>query len=280
MKIGVIDVGGGLRGIYAAGVFDYCLDSNITFDFGIGISAGSANLASYIAGQRGRNFSFYTEYSFRKEYMGLRDFIKNKSFIDLDYVYGTLSNSNGENPLDYQAMCNNPMEWLVVAANAKTGEAKYFDKRDIAQDNYNIFKASSAIPFICKPCMIDGVEYFDGALGDVVPIQKAIDYGCQRIVLILTKPEFEERTTKKDYMIASCIQKKYPLAAKKLRQRARCYNEAVKLAHKYACEGKLLIVAPDDTCGVDTLTKDKEALKRLYQEGYLDGVKISQFLGR
>ena len=29
MKIGVVDVGGGLRGIYAAGIFDYCLDNDI-----------------------------------------------------------------------------------------------------------------------------------------------------------------------------------------------------------------------------------------------------------
>ena len=27
--IGVIDVGGGLRGIYGAGVFDFCLDNKI-----------------------------------------------------------------------------------------------------------------------------------------------------------------------------------------------------------------------------------------------------------
>ena len=26
MKTGVVDVGGGLRGVYTAGVFDYCLD--------------------------------------------------------------------------------------------------------------------------------------------------------------------------------------------------------------------------------------------------------------
>lgn len=52
MKIGIVDVGGGLRGIYAAGVLDYCMDQGIRFDVGIGVSAGSANLASYTAGQR------------------------------------------------------------------------------------------------------------------------------------------------------------------------------------------------------------------------------------
>lgn len=56
MKTGIVDVGGGLRGIYAAGVLDYCMDQGIHFDLGIGVSAGSANLASYAAGQRGRNY--------------------------------------------------------------------------------------------------------------------------------------------------------------------------------------------------------------------------------
>ena len=69
-KIGVIDVGGGLRGIYAAGVFDWCLENGVKFDYGIGISAGSANLASYLSGQRGRNYLFYEEYSMRRPYMG------------------------------------------------------------------------------------------------------------------------------------------------------------------------------------------------------------------
>ena len=56
MKTGIVDVGGGLRGIYAAGVLDYCMDKGIRFDLGIGVSAGSANLSSYAAGQRGRNY--------------------------------------------------------------------------------------------------------------------------------------------------------------------------------------------------------------------------------
>lgn len=32
MKTGVVDVGGGMRDVYAAGIFDYCLDENIQFD--------------------------------------------------------------------------------------------------------------------------------------------------------------------------------------------------------------------------------------------------------
>ena len=80
--------------------------------------------------------------------MSFGNFIFKGSYIDLDYVYGTLSNSGGENPLDYAAIAANPTQFIVVATNALTGEAKYFDKSDLAQDNYDIFKASSAIPFV------------------------------------------------------------------------------------------------------------------------------------
>ena len=74
MKTGIVDVGGGQRGIYASGVFDFCLEQNITFDLGIGVSAGSANLSSFAARQHGRNVRFYTQYARRKQYMSLHNF--------------------------------------------------------------------------------------------------------------------------------------------------------------------------------------------------------------
>lgn len=277
MKIGVIDVGGGLRGIYAAGVLDYCIDQNIRFDLGIGVSAGSANLASYAAGQKGRNYQFYAEYSFRKQYMSLGNFITKKSFIDMDYIYGTLSCSGGENPLDYPVMRDNPMEFYIVATDALTGEPKYFDKGDVKQDDYSIMKASSAIPFFCKPYEVQGRSYYDGALSDPVPVEKAFQLGCDRVVIILTKPEHVLRNSKKDEKIAVGIRKRYPAAAEKLRKRAQQYNASVALAQKYAREGKVLIIAPDDTCGIDTLKRDKEALQRLYEKGYADGKKITDY---
>ena len=278
MKIGVVDVGGGLRGIYAAGVLDYCMDQNIRFDLAIGVSAGSANLASYAAGQRGRNFQFYTEYAFRKQYMSLGNFMARKSYVDLDYVYGTLSRADGENPLDYAALRDNPMEFYVVATEAETGQVHYFDKSDVHQDDYNIMKASCALPFACKPYPIGGTVYYDGALGDPVPIEKAFQLGCDRVVLILTKPVNVLRSPKKDEKVAACIRRAYPAAAQQLCQRAQRYNESVALARMLARQGKVLIVAPEDTCGVDTLTRDKQALRRLYEMGYTDGQKIANYL--
>lgn len=278
MKTGIVDVGGGLRGVYAAGVFDYCMDKGIQFSVGIGVSAGSANVASYCAGQRGRNYPFYTDYPFRKEYMSMRNFIFKRSYLDLDYIYSVLSDADGENPLDYQAFVHSPTEFIGVAANAHTGEAKYFDKSSLHQDDYSVLKASSAIPFICHPYEVEGIPYFDGALGDPVPIEKAFAMGCDKVVLILTKPKDIPRAVGQDWRFAKRIEKAYPLAAEKLRTRAQRYNAGVEAAKRYEAQGKLLIIAPDDTCGVGTLTKDRDALRNFYKKGYEDAQRVTDFI--
>lgn len=278
MKTGIVDVGGGLRGIYAAGVLDYCMDKGIRFDLGIGVSAGSANLISYAAGQRGRNYRFYTDYSQRREYMGVGDFLKSGSYINMDYMYSELSNAGGEDPLDYPAVRDNPMELYVVAADAETGEAHYFSKDDIAQDNYDILKASSSIPFVCRPYPVQGRLYYDGALGDPVPVDKALELGCDRVVVLLTKPAGIPRSPSRDEKYAAGIQRKYPASAHALRQRASRYNAGVFRAQRLEIEGKALVVSPDDTCGVDTLTRDRAALESLYEKGFNDGAKVVEFM--
>ena len=101
MKTGLVDVGGGMRGIYAAGVLDFCLERHIAFDCCIGVSAGSANVASFLAGQKGRNFRYYTQYSLRKEYMGMGNFVRLHNYVNLQYSYGALSNSDGPNNTSY-----------------------------------------------------------------------------------------------------------------------------------------------------------------------------------
>lgn len=212
MKYGVIDVGGGLRGIYGAGVLDRCLEEDLRFDLCIGVSAGSANMASYLAGQHGRNKPFYDEYSFRREYMSVHNLIHKHSYLDLGYVYGTLSNAGGENPLDYAALARSPAELCVVAANAQNGEAQYFTKADLHPDDYRILMASCCIPVIDQPCVINGVPYFDGGLADPVPLEWAFAHGCDRVALILTKPMGLVRSDALDEHLAHLLQSHYPAA--------------------------------------------------------------------
>lgn len=277
-KFGVIDVGGGMRGIYAAGVFDRCLDDGVDFDVAIGISAGSANTASYISKQRGRNIAFYNDYAFRDEYMSLGNLLKKGSFIDLDYVYSELSNEGGEKPLDYDALEASPIDWRILAENAETGETVVFTKEDISRNDYDILKASSAIPTVNRPYVIDGVPYYDGALGDTVPLEMAFGLGCTKVVLIATKPIDEPRSAAKDLLLALGIRFQYPESSTRLACRAERYNYGIELAKALQEDGLVLIVAPDDLEGMSTLKRDRESMMRLYQKGYDDAAKIKPFL--
>lgn len=278
MKTGIVDVGGGMRGIYAAGVLDTCMEQGVTFDLCIGVSAGSANMASYLAGQRGRNYRFYHEYSFRREYMGTKQYLRTGSYINLPYIYGTLSNGDGEDPLDYDVLQASPARFLTVATDAETGKPHYFTEEDLSRDDYRIFMASSCVPGVDKPVCIDGTPYFDGALSDPVPIRKALEEGCDRVVLLLSKPLETRRTPGKDRTIAEMIRRKYPNAAEGMRQRAERYNRCVDCAKTLVTEGRVLILAPESIEGVDTLKRDKDALDRLYRMGLQDGEGVSRWL--
>lgn len=278
MKTGVIDVGGGLRDIYGAGVLDYCLDENIFFDYCLGVSAGGANLVSFLAGQKERNRLFYLDYSFRKEYMSFRNLFKKGSYVNLDYGYTILSNSGGECPLNYPALQKNPAEFVVVASEALSGKTKYFEKCDLKQDNYDVLKASAALPLVGKPYVVCGVPYFDGGLNDPVPIEKAFADGCDKVIIILTRPKDFVRSPQKDEKRARLLHRKYPRAAENLRQRADRYNRGIALAKEHEKAGRALIIAPDDIAGLDTLTKDKTVLEQLYDKGYRDALRIPDFL--
>ena len=109
-------------------------------------------------------------------------------------------------------------------------------------------------------------------------MEKAFQLGCDRVVVILTKPENELRTSEIDEKLAARIRRKYPEAAKSLCQRAQRYNEGVSAAQKYVQQGKAIILSPDDTCGVDTLTKDREVLRRFYEKGYRNAHALDEFL--
>ena len=277
MKLGIIDVGCGLRGIYGAGVLDRCLEENVRFDCCIGVSAGSANMTSYVAGQHGRNKPFYLDYSFRKEYMSVGNLLRKHSYLDLEYVYGALSNSGGENPLDYPAMVAAPAEIVIVAADARTGKPVYFTKEDLRQDDYRPLMASCCIPVVERPYFIDSVPYYDGGLADPVPLEKAFSMGCDRVAVILTKPIAPEQTGGRDQKLSRLLRRRYPAAARGLALRAERYNKTVRTALKLEQDGRVCVIAPDNTEGMSTLTKNKDSLEKMYQKGWRDADKLVQW---
>ena len=276
--IGIIDVGGGMRGIYAAGVLDWCLDNGIVFDYMIGVSAGAANISSFAAGQRGRNYRFYMDYSRRRQYMGVWQKLRTGNFLNLDYVYGTLSNTGGEDPLDFEALTANPAQMCVVAADALTGEPEYFYKEGYEKDNYGFISASCCVPWANRAYRFNGRLYYDGGIADPIPVTRAFEDGCDKLVVLLTRPRDYYRSDKKDRRLARRIKRRFPNAAEGLENRALTYNAELDLAKYYEREGKALIIAPDTIEGMSTLTRSKKKQETLYHKGMADAQAIGEFV--
>ena len=89
---------------------------------------------------------------------------------------------------DYPAIVENPAEFELVATDAATGKPVYFTKDDMKQDDYRAIMASCALPVMCRPISFHNETYFDGGLSDSVPIERAFAKGCDRVVVILSKP--------------------------------------------------------------------------------------------
>lgn len=274
MMIGIVDVGGGLRGAYSSGIYDCFLDQDFCADYCLGVSAGSANLITYLAKQRGRTKKFYTEYPHRKEYMSLSSMLKTGSFLSLDYLFTTLSNDDGEDPLDYETFSQCGIPLRIAATRASDGEGCFFTNEDIRKNDYAVLKASCCLPIACKPVTIDGVEYYDGGIAQPIPFQKAFDDGCDKVILVLTKP-------KEDYFLTSIyapyikklLPKRKEIIALTESLHIRC-REAILQAEELEKQGKLIIVEPHDCFGMSTLSREKEPIERLYEEGYKDAERL------
>lgn len=278
IKTGIVDVGGGLRDIFGAGILEYCMEEGITFDLCVGVSAGAANLASFVAGQPGRNYKFYMEYVFRKEYISFGNWLRTRNYVNLDYSYSTLSNAGGECPLDYEKLRDNPADYRIVATDALTGEPKYFGKADLKQDSYHPVKASGTVPMLNRPYVIGGVPYYDGGISDPIPVAQCLEAGCGKVVLVLTRPKDYRRSADNDKLAVRAIRRKYPQAANALARRADTYNAQLDEALRLEQQGKVLILAPDDIGKMKTLTKDRAVMETLYSKGYEAGKRIPEFL--
>lgn len=269
-KTGLIVEGGGMKCAYSAGVLDRLMENGITFDYCIGVSAGSANVASFMAGQIGRNRRFYTEHIHDPMYFGLKSFRKTGNLFNLGFIYGELTNSDGPDPLDYDAIMANPAEYKIVATCAETGEPVYFTKKDLIKDDYRHIMASCAIPAACKPVEIDGKHYYDGGISDSIPIQKALDDGCERVVAILSKKHDFVKTPEKHKFLYTHMCRKYPKAIEDMDNRHIMYKKCQDTLFGMEDRGGAFVFAPTNPPKMSTYTMDEKINQQLYDLGVSD----------
>lgn len=134
---------------YSAGILDRFLDDKITFDYCIGVSAGAANTLSYLAGQRGRNLRFYTVHLDDPRYLSVRSLLRTGNLFGLEYIYGTLTNSDGADPIDYDAIMKNPANFICRQRMPSQKGSLFFQVRHRARrlpHHHGDLRASCVLP--------------------------------------------------------------------------------------------------------------------------------------
>lgn len=277
-KIGLVVEGGGMKCAYNAGILDAFLDEGIYFDYCIGVSAGAGNLASYLAGQRERNLRFFTEHIHSPDYFGLKSLLKTGDLFGLQYIYGELTNSKGKDPLDFRALLQNPTDYQAVVTNALTGKPEYFGKGSMKQDDYRLIMASSAIPVVCHPVKLNGVPYFDGGIADAIPVRHALEQGCDRLVVILSKNRDYVRKPQKMHFVYSHACRQYPKIVAAIQNRHISYNQNLKDVFALEREGKAFVFAPSQPIHVGTCSMKEDAEREIYDLGMNDFGRLCERL--
>ena len=270
-----------MRGIYTAGIYDYLMNQGVQpFDYLLGVSAGRGTMVTYLAGQSGRNLRCYLEDAFRKEYMSMQNYLKRGSYIDLDYPYTVLSGPGGEDPVDLEAFNASTALYEVVVTDAATGEPVYYDRSEMRDGNFDVIKASCAVPGACRPYPVHGRLGFDGGVADPVPYKRALEQGCDRLVVLLTRPAEFCRPLLGHHSMMGRMLRNWPNKYAALKRRSVRYNTDVAAIKAMEARGKALLVGPSDIGDMGTLTRDKAAVERLYQMGYADGKRVLEFVER
>ena len=264
---GLILEGGGMRGLYTAGVLEYFAQHDIHFPYIIGVSAGACMAASFLSEQQGRNRTVSIDYVNDKRYLSLSNFIRKGELFGMDFIFDEIPNTLV--PLDVNKIISGPDEFVIVTTNCETGEPMYFYKEDYdAQTLGKLLRASSSIPFFADAVEHNGKYMLDGGIVDPIPIIKAESDGFSKNVVVLTKPR---GYYKKQSKVSTIINyKKYPKVDERMKMRYKHYNDRLDYIFEQEKKGNVVVIAPSEDSGVGRTTRNTEKLEKLYELGFND----------
>lgn len=280
MKLGLVLEGGGMKCAYTAGILDCLMDDGIKADYVIGVSAGCACGASYVAGQRDRNRRFFVEHMMDPRCLGIAAWKESGSVFNLKRIYYDYTAEGGIDPLDYDAIMKNPAEWWAVATDAETGKPHYFSKYDIFPKDYTAVMASCSIPVACKGIELNGSTYYDGGCSNSLPVRHALEAGCDKVIVVLCRPKDSVREPEKMRFAYTTALRKYPQLIESIRMRHIRYNRQLRSTRRLEEEGHAFIFAPHEPISVSTYTRDSRVLQGIYDTGIREYREDRERFGR
>lgn len=220
-QVALIAEGGGQRGIFTAGVLDAWLDGGFDpFDLFIGTSAGSQNLSSFLARQKGYAKRLIRGLSRHKRFYRLGRGLVGGNVVDLDWYFEQTRQGMFKLDLNAATATLGHRQLLITTTNASDRKG-YFLSPSSKNQWRELLKASSALPFLYKQgvkltpwlndkacnsdkacnngaanhsgshhsAAIDSDFYLDGGLAAPLPVREAYRRGARKIVVIRTVSE-------------------------------------------------------------------------------------------
>lgn len=257
--------GGAMRGLYSAGVLDVFMQNNISTDAIYGVSAGALFGINFKSKQIGRAIRYNIKYAHEKKYMGLYSLITTGNIMNKEFCFDRLVNELDK--FDFETFDKSPIDFFAVVTNVETGEAEY--KQIVkAREGLEALRASGSMPFVSRCVELEGSKYLDGAISDPIPLQKAIDDGYEKIVVVLTRPEGYRK--QKDFMPYNFVYRKYPNFIKTAKNQPENYNRTLDLIKEYENDGKIIVLRPSKKLKIARVEKDIKKLDAIYKLGIED----------
>ncbi|MBO5849677.1 MAG: patatin family protein [Paludibacteraceae bacterium] len=271
--VGLVLEGGGLRGTFTSGVMDFFLDNEIYFPYAIGVSAGACNGISYTSRQRGRSKTTNIEMLEKFQYVGWKTLLRKGTLIDMDLLFIDIPEKLV--PFDFEGYKASSTFFEMVTTNCQTGKAEYLNEMEDKNLLTKICRASSSLPYVCKPININNKPMLDGGIVDSIPLQRAIDKGFKKNVVVLTRPK-GYRKSSQNLHLPRFIYKQYPNLREALNRRNKLYNKQLKFIEEAEKEGNIVVIAPEIDLKVGRLETDTSKLKAIYDLGYSTAQKMFQ----
>lgn len=267
---GLVLEGGGMRGIYTAGVLDFFIDKELEFKECYGVSAGSAHMCSYISKQRGRALHAGIDYLDDRNYCSPYSLLTTGDLFNVEMCYNTIPNQLL--PYDFETAEKYPGKAYAVVTNIETGQPEYIRLRDMHTD-IEAIRASCSLPLVARNVPIDGKLYLDGGISDSVPIQKSILRGNRKNIVVLTKEVGYRRKPASQLGLIKVKYARYPKVYELMKHRHTAYNQMLDYLDAQVQNGQAFVIRPKKDVGIGRIEKDKKKLEALYEIGYADAAE-------
>ena len=267
MKTGLVLEGGGMRGLFTAGVMDVLMEHGICFDGIVGVSAGATFGCNYKSRQPGRVLRYNIRFKDEPRYMGLRSLLRTGDLVGAEFSYHTMPNEL--DVLDRDTFRRDPTEFHVVCTDAETGQPVYHRIDDMDDVEADWIRASASMPIVSRPVSLDGRLLLDGGISDSIPLRYFEGLGFLRNVVVLTQPKgfYKQRT--KLMPLFHLFMRRYPAIIRAMSRRHLMYNDELSYLEEQEQKGHIVIVYPQNTLPIGRTEQDETKMRRVYAMGRL-----------